>query len=204
MEDKFLEDLKKEYLKTKMPVYLKQDGWHDLKSKLGQNNHSWFELVFPESLVFSLAILIVIATFIGIKAQTAQASSPLYEIKVLTSKATDFIQNLPKSLDKPTTPLPAKPSPKPALQPTSTFVINSPLPSPTQKSSQKPVNTFQEVKGESKNVQQTKNPESNKPVQVNTQPENSNGNSSEHTNNSNKNTEKSLGKSNNGNSNKNK
>lgn len=79
-----LEQLKKEYLKTEIPLYLTTNGWYDLKQKLNQQESIIDKLFKP---IFFAPVLIAAFLLVVIVSMFTKPGSWLYPVKVLSNQA---------------------------------------------------------------------------------------------------------------------
>lgn len=88
MEEK-LESLKKEYLKTKTPNYLKNYGWANLQSRLtDQKELGHLPLVNARRVILAFSILLIIFSIPLTFAQTSKPGQSLYQLKIASDKLT--------------------------------------------------------------------------------------------------------------------
>lgn len=82
MIEEKLENLKKDYIKTRLPDYLIYDGWRELSLRL-ETRRSLLPRVLPKTLAL-IALMIFISAGVVTSAQAAKPGQALYPIKILS------------------------------------------------------------------------------------------------------------------------
>src|SRR3989344_8935661 len=78
-----LQNLRRQYIKTPIPAHFAQNSWLDLSSKLssaGQIHPSHLR----QTVILSIATILLMITAITGVAQAAKPGSPLYQVKILS------------------------------------------------------------------------------------------------------------------------
>jgi|SRR5579884_2705984 len=131
MDDEFLKKLKKSYLKTEVPTYLKEDGWDDLVRKLDQPIIKKLTPFFYSPYAFAAVLLLLVVGIVsGIV--LSKPNTPAYTVKQATEHTLNPVIN--DSQTKLQTI--ATPSAQPILRATPT-----PTPTPTSTPTVTPIST---------------------------------------------------------------
>lgn len=81
-----LENLKREYLKTKTPPYLVAHGWEDLAPKLASDPRERFLFRPALSIGLALFIFVIAGTTLVFASQSSKPGENLYPVKILSDK----------------------------------------------------------------------------------------------------------------------
>lgn len=90
MENK-LQDLKKIYTYSSVPLSLKENGWNSLVSKLPSQRYLFMKMMLIRTCLFVSLFLIAAGSTVGVS-QAAKPGSALYPVKVLSQKAITYVE----------------------------------------------------------------------------------------------------------------
>lgn len=96
-----LENLKKEYLKTKMPSYLELHGWEDISQKLEGQTEKRFLTRPAFAVALAALVLFMFASSLVFASQPSKPGDNLYQVKILSDKVySEITGDYQTSIDK--------------------------------------------------------------------------------------------------------